>query len=292
MPDQGKKNSLQEALAQKTTRELENMLVEDFAADAEPNAEMIHAVMEVMRDKNPPTEEELKKTEAALAKFRAAIHADTRSESFTKTGNPEERTLEHTFTTEQSQRPKKAFRRPLRYLLIAAVVAVLAAGTVMGRNWFSVIAQWTAETFRFDTGRVTEEMPKAVAFERLKLSVEQETDLPAVPRRAPEGTEMVGSVSLIERTDSCRIRAGFAVGEREFTLRYTVYEEIPEELTATYQKDASLKITHPAGGIDHYIMENYDNLSVSWVNGTVEGYIQGDLTLEELKAMLDSIYEE
>ena len=75
-------------------------------------------------------------------------------------------------------------------------------------------------------------------------------------------------------------------------MRYTVYDVLPGELTATYQKDASLKLTYSAGGIDHYIMENYDNLSVSWVNGTVEGHIQGDLTLEEMKAMLDSIYEE
>lgn len=292
MPDQGKKNSLQEALAQKTTRELENMLVEDFAADAEPNAEMIHAVMEVMRDRKAPTEEELKKTEAALQRFRAAIHDNTQSEPFTEAGNPEERTLEHTSTTEQSQSPKKSFRRPLRYLLIAALVVVLVAGSAMGRNWFSVIAQWTAETFRFDTGRISEEMPKVDALDRLKLFVERKTDLPVVPCRAPEGTEMIGSVSMTERTDSCKIRATFAAGEREFTLRYTVYEEIPEELTATYQKDAGLKITHSAGGIDHYIMENYDNLSVSWVNGTVEGYIQGELTLEEMKAMLDSIYEE
>lgn len=290
MPDQGKKKSLQEALAQKTTRELENMLVEDFAADAEPNAEMIHAVMEVMLDRQPETEEEKKKAEAARLKFLAAIHSDSRISE--KPGTPEELPPRHTCTTEQSQSPKKAFRRPLRGLLIAAVVVVLFAVTAMGRNWFSVIARWTAETFRFDTGRITEEMPKTTSFIKIRLSVERETDLPVVPTRAPEGTEMIGSVSVTDRTDSCRIHAGFVADGREFAVRYTVYDVLPGELTATYQKDADLKLTYTAGGVDHYITENYDNLSVSWVNGTVEGYIQGKLTLEELQSMLDSIYEE
>jgi len=292
MPEQGKKNSLQEALAQKTTRELENMLVEDFAADAEPNAEKIHAIMEVMCDRNAPTEEEQKMTEAALKKFRAAIHDNTQPTPFPDADSQKERPSEHTCKNEPGQSPKKSFRRPLRYLLIAAAITVVVAGTAMGRNWFSVIARWTAETFHFNTGRISVEMPKVDALDRLKLFVEQKTDLPVVPCRAPAGTEMVGNISKTERTDSCKIHAVFTAGDREFSIRYTVYEELPGELTATYQKDANLKVTYPAGGTDHYIMENYDNLSVSWVNGTVEGHIQGELTLEELQGMLNSIYEE
>ena len=292
MPEQGKKNSLQEALAQKTTRELENMLVEDFAADAEPNAEKIHAIMEVMCDRNAPTEEEQKMTEAALKKFRAAIHDNTQPTPFPDADSQKELPSEHTCKTEPGQSPKKSFRRPLRYLLIAAAITVVVAGTAMGRNWFSVIARWTAETFHFNTGRISVEMPKATAFERLKLSVERETDLPVVPCRAPAGTEMVGSVSMAERPDSRKIHAAFTVGERNFAIRLIIHNVAPEDISGTYQRDEEIEVTHEAGGVKHYITGNLDNLSVMWINGNVEAYIQGKLTLEELQGMLNSIYEE
>ena len=47
-----------------------------------------------------------------------------------------------------------------------------------------------------------------------------------------------------------------------------------------------------AGGITHYIMGNTETLSAMWINGNVEGCLQGELTLEELRQMIDSIYEE
>lgn len=292
MPDHEKKNSLQETLAQKTTRELENMLVEDFAADAEPNAEMIRTVMEVMRDKKAPTEEELQKTEAARQRFLSAIHDKPQSEAFSQTGNLKERSHEHNAKTEQSQNSRKSFRFPLRYLLIAAILAILVAGTAMGRNWFSIIAQWTAETFRFDTGCITAELPKVDALDQLMVSVERKTSTPVAPVRAPEGTEMVGSVSVVDRPDNCRIRANFIIGDREFTIQYTIHDIAPDDISGTYQRDEEIQVIHEAGGVKHYITGNYQNLSVMWINGTVEGHIQGELTLEELKAMLDSIYEE
>jgi len=290
MPDQKEKNNLQEALAQKTTRELENMLVEDFASDGEPNAERIRTVMEVMLDRLPETEEEKKKAEAARLKVLAAIRSD--SQTFEKAGIPEEPPSQHTCSTEHRQNAPKSFRRPLRYLLIAAAVVVLFAFTAVGRNWFSVIAQWTAETFHFETGRISEEMPKTDAFLKLELPVSIRTERPSVPCRAPEGTEMVGSVTVTDRPDNCRIQARFSRNNGEFTIQYIIHDAEPDDTSGTYQRDEEMEVIHEAGGIRHYITGDLDNLSVMWINGTVEGHIQGDLTLEELTGMLDSIYEE
>ena len=174
---------------------------------------------------------------------------------------------------------------------MAALIAVVIAVPVFGRSWLSTLARWTEETFRFDTGIRQLEMPLTDAFHLVLLSVEEETDIPAVPCRAPQGTEMIDGVTVTDRPDNCRIRATFAVKDREFILQYIIHKDALEEVTGTYQRDDEVRTTYEVGGIPHYITENLGNLSVFWINGTVEGHIQGDLTMAELQAMLDSIYE-
>ena len=45
-------------------------------------------------------------------------------------------------------------------------------------------------------------------------------------------------------------------------------------------------------GVLHYLMKNNETYSVAWTNGNIEGHIQGDLSVDDLKKMVDSIYEE
>ena len=79
---------------------------------------------------------------------------------------------------------------------------------------------------------------------------------------------------------------------RKFSILITVHNTPPDAYIGTYQKDATIKEEYLAGGICHYIVANNEHVSTMWVNGCVEGYIQGDLTVEELRQMIDSIYEE
>ena len=44
--------------------------------------------------------------------------------------------------------------------------------------------------------------------------------------------------------------------------------------------------------IIHYIMSNNGSLGITWTNQNIEGTIQGALSVEEAKEMINSIYEE
>ena len=94
------------------------------------------------------------------------------------------------------------------------------------------------------------------------------------------------------RTDRFVVRAGYTVGAREFSIQIIIHDTLPETYTITYQKNAEIEEEYLAGGITHYIMGNTETISSMWINGCVEGHIQGELTLEELRKMIDSIYEE
>ena len=94
------------------------------------------------------------------------------------------------------------------------------------------------------------------------------------------------------RKDRFIVRASYTVEAREFSIRITVHNAPPESYDMVYQKDATIEEEHVVGGIRHYIVGNNETTSAMWINGCVEGHIQGALTLAELRQMLDSIYKE
>ena len=59
----------------------------------------------------------------------------------------------------------------------------------------------------------------------------------------------------------------------------------PEDI----EKSESYILAYDANGITYYIFENNNNLQATWVVGEFEGLIIGDVTIEEMKAIIDSI---
>ena len=94
------------------------------------------------------------------------------------------------------------------------------------------------------------------------------------------------------RSNGTSLQALFSSGQGTFTIRYQIYDTIPETYVGIYQKDANQLETYNVNGISHYIMKNNETHSVAWTNGNIEGHIQGLLSVDDLKKMVDSIYEE
>ena len=55
--------------------------------------------------------------------------------------------------------------------------------------------------------------------------------------------------------------------------------EINEDLIETYE----------SSGIEYYIFTNMDQKQAVWLKDSYECYISGDLTIEQIKTMIDSI---
>jgi len=298
MPVDERKIRLRAALAGKSTEELDDLLAMSFSEDAEPDVEYIEVILEVMRERDGKveTEEELNRAWADFKEFvkeRESLEkefAET-EETSTETGVTEEPSHEHTRKTEYRQKPRRFSRIFRNALLVAAIIALLGS-QAFGWNLFQAIAQWGTETFQFLTGRENTDASYRDVFEELRDVVSNMTETPAVPKRAPEGTTVTGALTKNERKNRHTISMAYSVDGRIFSVKITIYDTIPKELSGTYQKDQEIEETYPINGIDHYITGNIGNLTAMWTNNCVEGYIQGDLTLEEIHNMLDSIYEE
>lgn len=62
-----------------------------------------------------------------------------------------------------------------------------------------------------------------------------------------------------------------------FSVNIQIYDEIPDDYTRTYQKDASNITPYEAGGNLHYIFNNNGSYVAAWTYEEAEIYIQGDL---------------
>lgn len=292
MPDEGKGKSYP-ILEHMSVEELESLLAQDFTAfdDAEPDIDYIMAVMEVIKKKeseNPQAEQI--NLDAAWKDFRENYqgHADA-----FEPGRLQEPDSSHL-------RQIKKKHRPLRIAAIVAVLIVVLCGaaSAFGIEILQAIANWGAETFGFEPPfSVTQNVDANPALQNdplksIRAAVADHTDIAVIPTWSPDGTERVGDINVAEYINSDSIQGTYLTVDGQFTIRIKIYNDIPENYSGTYQKDGSEVHEYDVGGVTHYILKNLEILQATWTIENVEVQIQGDLSMEDLKEMVDSIYEE
>lgn len=272
-----------------STEQLEELLSQDFVSSrtSDPDPDYIIAIMEVMkkREAESPTGPEID-VDAAWREFQEDYQGQSAAfESMYLCDQP-------THHPDQISSPPKRVRFPkaLRGLVAAAAIIVVLCGaaSAFGFNVFQTVASWTAEVFGFSEQNTNQEDP----FEKIRSAVAMESSLSVVPNWAPENTYSATSVTSTEFSFGTKIQETFATENGLFYIRVFLYSEPQEKSEATYQKDENNVTEYLTGGVTHYIMNNNEKSSVTWNIETVEVCIQGDLTVEDLIQMIDSIYEE
>lgn len=282
-----------------STGELKELLAMDLEAPEgeELTTGQIIEILEVIERREPEIAEKFD-ADAAWRDFQAKHLGQA---PFCDTDQLPEPDSSHPIQIEDRQIPGKKSLRFKIAVLVAAALALLLCGTAManGLSVFQTIAKWGAETFGFvwvaveDNDRETgADVNAEDPFRALRLAVAEVTDAPMVPMWAPSGTEIKEDIRVIERANSIRIQGIYKIDEDEFTIRVQIYSEMPDEYDGVYEKDGNGISRYEFGGIIHYIMDNNENAGVAWINGEAEGSIQGNISVEYLEKMIDSIYEE
>lgn len=280
-----------------STGELKELLAMDLEAPEgeELTTGQIIEILEVIERREPEIAEKFD-ADAAWRDFQAKHLGQA---PFCDTDQLPEPDSSHPIQIEDRQIPGKKSLRFKIAVLVAAALALLLCGTAManGLSVFQTIAKWGAETFGFvwvadDNGQSEADVNSEDPFRALRIAVKAETDTLVVPTWAPSGTETKEDINVIERTDSIRIQGTYTIDKDEFTIRIRIYDELPNEYDGVYEKDGTRISGYESGGITHYILDNNGNVGVAWTNGRVEGYIQGNLSVNEVEQMIDSIYEE
>lgn len=180
-------------------------------------------------------------------------------------------------------------RRLLRVGLIAAlmVVVILAAAataSAMGINLFGWVPVWNGETFSFgdETSKPNElndSSPIAVALVQLGINE------PLCPHWLPDGFRL--NASIIE-TEPVFLHESYFNGERCITITIEPSEYFD---TGMYQKDDKSPTEYYVGNHVHYIFSDNDQYSAAWECDDLSILIMGKVSLNEMKQIIDSVYE-
>ena len=171
----------------------------------------------------------------------------------------------------------------------AAVLAILLIGSVsakaFGFDIWETIVQWTQETFHFgDWG--SSDPNNNRSYSSLQEALEQ-GNVPdwLVPTYIPEG--FVLKDIKVEQTPMKKMyKAEYIRGET--LLRITIQDYFDKSPVYVEQSDGLVEEYEVSETI-YYIFTDVDMVKAKWINGSYECSISGDLTIEELKMMIDSI---
>lgn len=275
-----------------TTQELDDLLAQDFAAgqDGLLDTEAILAMTEVInrREEDTPTDAGV---QAAWERFRARIRE---KEASPAESAPEELPAAPGAVPFVKPERKKPRRRKLRWAVAVAAVACLLVTMMMfpvsGERGVDRMVRWTEQHFSFGTqNSLPQERPGGVTYKEVQETVEGLTIQHVLPNWYPEGT-VLEEMEINDLLNGTSVDVLFSLGEDVFSLSISVYDT-KQEGTAQYEKNEGPVEAYYVNRVPHYIMGNMDKYIVVWKNGNTENFIQGGLTVEELKLMIDSIYE-
>lgn len=254
------------------TEALEDILRADFQAPEgqESDEEMLFYVMEVLAERRRNDNNFTGNT------------AQQAYESFRRDYEPRE------------EAPRRAGRWLRSLTAAAAVLAVVLLGTVttsaFGFDIWQTVGKWARETFHFDRGGQTQieepvsdiDLPYG-SLEEAIFTLEKATDI--VPTWFPEGYELT-EIEILENPQQKIYLATYDNGEKRLKIQVQSYlEGYPEQI----EQSEGFVETYVVSDVTYYIFSNYDLNRAVWINDRYECYISGEVTIEELKTMIDSI---
>ena len=263
-----------------STEELEEILRLDLDAppEQESDTEVLLTIMEILAQR---------KKEPENKAFEAL-------DSFRRNYMPEEDQ-----TAPILHCKKKTYSRtPARWLrtlaAAAAVVTLILLSSVTAKafGWdiWDAVIKWTEDTFHINIGAPSDASEPGnsddLLYDTLAEALDKaEVDVSLVPTWFPTGYSL--SEITIERTPLQKIYSAIYQNGEKF-LRIQIFDYMNTDPEYVEQGDGLIE-TYEKDGIKYYILSNYDKMRAVWINGSFECYILGDLTIDEIKAMIDSI---
>lgn len=192
---------------------------------------------------------------------------------------------------------KKTVTPWVRRLVAAAAVIVLLIGlsstTANAFGWediWNAVAKWAKETFSFVSSSNTEltEPEQSLAQEYTSLQealAATSCDFDAIPTWIPDGYELERIDVHLNPMQNVYV-AQYMNGEKTLKITVRTYLgiepekiEVNEELIEIYKQS----------DMEYYFFQNDVQLRAVWYKDSNECYISGELSIEEIKAMINSI---
>lgn len=276
---------------QLSTEQLEDILRADIASPNQMNDETVFHILEVLekREKENPTGR-LPDTDQAWKEFQQYYNIPEGEGQSLYPVRSDPETQSAPTSTKKSRR-----FRPRKVLVVAAVL-VLMFGSMLtaqaaGLDVFGAIGRWTEEKFHFEISPTSEDGTTDYTFREAS----RERGLPQnlIPTWYPKGFESSEPIddSIENYVDSVYCEYINKEENRSYLTMVSRYYDSNSIAATVYEKDDTEIEIYENNGRNFYIMSNLDTLTATWSDGKMSIDISGQLEINELKHIIDSIGE-
>lgn len=262
-----------------TTEELQEILRKHAhdELETEPDTDELYYIMEVLARRREETDPQaFRSNEEALADFRKNYMPKATQEGCTKV----------------IRFSNRAFR------MVAAVLAIalILIGTSVTAEAFNVdfwgkFAIWTKEIFQFTDNPqgTTAVNPEKEYNAELKSLQDALNDNGVNEKLAPTWMPEEYKSKNLQAMRTPRVRNISAVYEKDgseliIKIRQTIGVQAPQ-----VEKNDDFLELYVVDGVEYYIFSNTETLQAAWSIGEFECLMIGEVTLEEMKMMINSI---
>ncbi|WP_295740731.1 hypothetical protein [uncultured Oscillibacter sp.] len=253
-------------------------LTED-AANGNPDLALIDAYLEILDEKAPlPFAADPQEALSAFHEKHGLLEKET--------------------STPRRRRPRSP-HFPIR--AVASFAAVLFCSSILaqayGINIWGTIARVTSETFRMEKAEVpyaevsVYPIAQGESAEYGSLSEAVEAfgiTAPLAPTWVPERFGTPEAYAIYETSGIC-IYMDCVTEEDFLTMRFIESSRATQQIV---EKDSSPDSSYFCNEINHHIIIDQSLAKIIWCNGIFECRISGSITEEEVRKIIDSIYEE
>lgn len=172
---------------------------------------------------------------------------------------------------------------------VALIFVLMIGAQAAGVDVFGTLARWTDSTFHHVT--TPRDRDETISLENTSHgSIDVQRVLGEyAPTWLPDGAAATAS-SVREDEFGVAIQVSFSLpDDRRFFVQLDQYRESNYIDIQAFEQDESFRETYLSNSKCFYIFANDDYFMATWSDGTAMQTILGDLSVEELKSIIDSI---
>lgn len=287
-----------------TMEQLEEILRQDAQnLEGDTDINMVMYITEVIRKREEPNPDrktleeafelfETKYMPKAIA-IRETIH-NAENQEATCSGSDVSVRSE---STEDKGKVISMPRRMRRLVSTAAVIVLLIVGSsvtanAMGIDLWKVVVNWTQETFHLSGNQestpTAPEKDNHQEYSSLQDALDANNiSVPLVPTWLPDGYELLDIKVNVSPVQEVFLGIYHNNGKK---LKVQITKFMSADPQQIEQSDALIE-AYESDGIVYYIFADNQQLRAVWIVEKYECYISGELTIDEMKMIVDSIKE-
>ena len=203
-----------------------------------------------------------------------------------------EKLSKHNTSSKQSIHKRKWLAGVAAAAAVVCIVVMTMSPTAQAESLFDILVRWTSSIFEFidpdksypsaDSDFTTDNPGLQQLYDKVtELGV---TEL-VVPMWLPDGFEL-SELQVSPAPGGTRVHGKFEIGSDMILITY----RISTDITTKFEKeDASVEV-YDYADISHFILENDENISVTWTVNGVECLLNANIEKEDLYSIIKSIY--